>query len=235
MKSYDASTDLEDHLFAFLTHMCPQTATNAIRCKTFSMFLEGRTRQWFQRLPPRSIRSFGQLALLFTIQFVSSRIFSKNIAYLMVVHKKSEKSLREYMVRFNNESLQIRNRNDNAIIAASLTGCMYNSYIRNSLKNLLSLLDRAHEMANVEKIDRLKSEQEKLKDERSKKKIDLIDMQGSLSQKNIFDWLLRDRTLEGERGWTPLTTPKVQILTIMKVEGLSRPLKKLSDSKNKRN
>lgn len=45
MKSYDATTDPEDHLFAFLTQMRLQMAADAIRCKTFPMFLEGKTRQ----------------------------------------------------------------------------------------------------------------------------------------------------------------------------------------------
>ena len=75
MKSYDATTDPEDHLFVFMTQMRLQTAVDAVRCKTFPMFLEGRARQWFQGLPPRSIRSFTQLARLFSAQFISSRAF----------------------------------------------------------------------------------------------------------------------------------------------------------------
>ena len=42
MKSYEATTDPEDHLFAFLTQMRLQTAADEIRCKTFPMFLERR-------------------------------------------------------------------------------------------------------------------------------------------------------------------------------------------------
>ncbi|CDP14835.1 unnamed protein product [Coffea canephora] len=58
-----------DHLLAFLTQMRLQTASDAIRCKTFPMFLKRKTRQWFQGLPPRSIRSFSQLARLFPVLF----------------------------------------------------------------------------------------------------------------------------------------------------------------------
>nr|XP_027077074.1 uncharacterized protein LOC113700839 [Coffea arabica] len=122
MKSYDATTDPEDHLFAFLTQMRLQTAADAVRCKTFPMFLEGKARQWFQGLPPRSVRSFSQLARLFAAQFVSSRAYSKTTAHLMTVHQGSEESLREYMVRFNNESLQVRDRDDKVVMAAFVNG-----------------------------------------------------------------------------------------------------------------
>ena len=122
MKSYDATTDLEDQLFAFLTYMRLQTAANAVRCKIFPMFLEGKAHKWFQGLPPRSIQSFTQLARLFSAQFVSSRAFSKNTAHLMTIHQSPEKSLREYMVGFNNESLQIQDRNDKVIMTAFING-----------------------------------------------------------------------------------------------------------------
>ena len=122
MKSYDATTDPEDHLFAFLTQMRLQTAADAVRCKTFPMFLEGKARQWFQGLPPRSVRSFSQLARLFAAQFVSSRAYSKTTAHLMTVHQRPEESLREYMVRFNNESLQVRDRDDKVVMAAFVNG-----------------------------------------------------------------------------------------------------------------
>ena len=40
MKSYNATTDPEDLLFAFLTKLRLQTAADAVRCKIFSIFLE---------------------------------------------------------------------------------------------------------------------------------------------------------------------------------------------------
>ena len=85
MKPYDVTTDPEDHLFIFFTHMHLQTAASVIRCKTFPMFLVGKVRQWFQGLPPRSIRSFSQLARLFAAQFFSSRSFFTSTIHLITV------------------------------------------------------------------------------------------------------------------------------------------------------
>nr|AJE29373.1 putative gag protein [Coffea canephora] len=167
MKSYDATTDPEDHLFTFLTQMRLQTAADAVRCKTFPMFLEGKARQWFQGLPPRSVRSFSQLARLFSAQFISSRAFSKSTAHLMTVQQRSEESLREYMVRFNNESLQIRDRDDKVVMAAFINGLrkqkLYTEFVEKPPKSVREMLDRAHEKANAVEANRLKGEQEKLR------------------------------------------------------------------------
>ncbi|XP_027082153.2 uncharacterized protein [Coffea arabica] len=142
-----------------------QTTPDAIKCKTFPMFLEGRARQWFRGLPSRSIRSFAQLARLFATQFVSSRAFSKNTAHLMAIQQKPEESLREYMIRFNNKSLQVRDRDDKVVMAAFINGLhvqkLYREFVEKPPKSIREMLDRAHERANAEKANRLKSEQER--------------------------------------------------------------------------
>nr|XP_027109351.1 uncharacterized protein LOC113729226 [Coffea arabica] len=149
-----------------MTQMHLQKAADAVRCKTFPMFLEGRARQWFQGLPPRSIRSFTQLARLFSAQFVSSRAFSKSTAHLMTIQQRAEESLREYMVRFNNESLQVRDRDDKVVMAAFINGLrkqrLYTEFVERPPKSVREMLDRAHERANAVEANRLKGEQEKL-------------------------------------------------------------------------
>ena len=125
------------------------------------MFLEGKARQWFQGLPPRSVRSFSQLARLFSTQFISSRVFSKSTAHLMTIHQKPEESLRGYMVRFNNESLQVRDRDDKVVMAAFINGLrkqkLYNEFVERPPKSVREMLNRAHEKANAEEANRLKS------------------------------------------------------------------------------
>ncbi|XP_027172230.1 uncharacterized protein LOC113771881 [Coffea eugenioides] len=154
MKSYDATTDSEDHLFAFLTQMRLQTAADAVRYKTFPMFLEGKARQWFQGLPPRSIQSFTQLARLFSAQFVSSRAFSKSTAHLMTIQQRPEEFLREYLVSFNNESLQVRDRDDKVVMTAFINGLrkqkLYTELVERPPKSVREMLDRAHKKANAE-------------------------------------------------------------------------------------
>nr|XP_027118612.1 uncharacterized protein LOC113735828 [Coffea arabica] len=238
MKSYDATTDPEDHLFAFMTQMRLQTAADAVRCKTFPMFLEGKTRQWFQGLPPRSIRSFAQLARLFAAQFVSSRAFFKSTAHLMTIQQKPEESLREYMVRCNNESLQVRDRDDKVVMAAFINGLrkqkLYTELVERPPKSAREMLDRAHEKANAEEANRLKSAQERLRDDKRRRGADQVDARPSQGRKSAYDRLPRSRPIGGDKPWTTLTAPRARVLAVMEQEGLSRPPRPLGGDKSRR-
>nr|XP_027067682.1 uncharacterized protein LOC113693326 [Coffea arabica] len=238
MKSYDATTDPEDHLFAFLTQMRLQTAADAVRCKTFPMFLEGKARQWFQGLPPRSVRSFSQLARLFAAQFISSRAYSKITAHLMTVHQGSEESLREYMVRFNNESLQVRDRDDKVVMAAFVNGLrkqkLYTEFVERPPKSVREMLDRAHEKANAEEANRLKGAQERLRDDKRRKGADLGESRPGQGRKSAPERLPRSRPWEKEKTWTSLTAPRARVLAVMEQQGISRPPRPLGSDKTQR-
>ncbi|XP_071926285.1 uncharacterized protein [Coffea arabica] len=238
MKSYDATTDPEDHLFAFLTQMRLQTAADAVRCKTFPMFLEGKARQWFQGLPPRSVRSFSRLARLFAAQFVSSRAYSKTTAHLMTVHQGPEESLREYMVRFNNESLQVRDRDDKVVMAAFVNGLrkqkLYTEFVERPPKSVREMLDRAHEKANAEEANRLKGVQERLRDDKRRKGADLGEPRPGQDRKSVSERLPRSRPWEKEKTWTSLTAPRARVLAVMEQQGISRPPRPLGGDKIQR-
>ncbi|XP_027182048.1 uncharacterized protein LOC113780448 [Coffea eugenioides] len=226
--------DIEDYPLP----MRLQTAADAVRCKTFPMFLEGKARQWFQGLPPRSIRSFSQLARLFPAQFVSSRAFSKSTTHLMTVHQAPEESLRQYMVRFNNKSLQIRDRDDKVVMAAFVNGLrkqkMYTEFVEKPPKSVREMLDRAHEKANAKEANRLKGAQERLRDDRRRKSTELGDAPPGQGRKNTFDLLLRSRPFEKEKAWTSLTAPRARVIVVMEQESLSRPPRPLADDKSQR-
>nr|XP_027088503.1 uncharacterized protein LOC113709849 [Coffea arabica] len=238
MKPYDATTDPEDHLFVFMTQMRLQTAADAVRCKTFPMFLEGRARQWFQGLPPRSISSFTQLARQFSAQFVSSRAYSKSTAHLMTIQQKPEESLREYMVRFNNESLQVRDRDDKVVMAAFINGLrkqkLYTELVERPPKSVREMLDRAHEKANAEEANRLKSAQEKLRDDKRRRGADQVRARPDQGRKIAYDRLPRSRPMGEDKSWTGLTAPRARVLAVMEQEGLSRPPRPLAGDKSRR-
>nr|XP_027122163.1 uncharacterized protein LOC113739118 [Coffea arabica] len=162
---YDASTDPEDHLSVFLTHMRLQTAADEIRCKTFPMFLKGRARLWFKGLAPGSIRNFPELVRQFVAQFVSSKTYSKNAAHLMAIRQKPDESLRNFMARFNTESLQIRDKDEKVVMAAFMNGLwaeeLFYKLAEKPPGDLEEFLTRAHAAANAEEAARLKSESDR--------------------------------------------------------------------------
>ncbi|XP_071932910.1 uncharacterized protein [Coffea arabica] len=162
---YDASTDPEDHLSIFLTHMRLQTAADEVRCKTFPMFLKGKARLWFQGLAPGSIRNFPELARQFAAQFVSSKTYAKNATHLMSIRQRPDESLRNFMTRFNAESLQVRDKNEKVVMAAFMNGIrveeLFYDLAEQPPKNLEQLLTRAHAAVNVEEAARLKKESDR--------------------------------------------------------------------------
>nr|XP_027093641.1 uncharacterized protein LOC113714043 [Coffea arabica] len=182
---YDASTDPEDHLSVFLTHMRLQTTADEVRCKTFPMFLKGKARLWFQGLKPGSIRSFPELARQFAAQFVSSKVYARNATHLMSIRQRPDESLRNFMTRFNAESLQGRG----ALLRPGQEASV----------NLEELLRRAHEAANAEEAGRLKKESDRELGDRKDRKTP--QRQGSRQEKRLRP------ALEGEDPCSA-TTPR---------------------------
>ncbi|XP_027152060.1 uncharacterized protein LOC113752123 [Coffea eugenioides] len=142
-----------------------QTAADEIRCKTFPMFLKGKARLWFQGLAPGSIRNFPELARQFVAQFVPSKTYSKNATHLMTIRQRPDKSLRNFMTRFNAESLQIRDKDEKVVMAAFMNGLrveeLYYMLVEKPPGDLEELLTPAHAAANAEEATRLKRESDR--------------------------------------------------------------------------
>ncbi|KAI5338102.1 hypothetical protein L3X38_017373 [Prunus dulcis] len=62
---------------------------------------------WFHTLPSGSIRSFKELAFLFTKEYTSYRMIKKNPNYLFNLFKKHDESLGEYIKRLKAEKENI--------------------------------------------------------------------------------------------------------------------------------
>ncbi|XP_071909730.1 uncharacterized protein [Coffea arabica] len=239
---YDASTDPEGHLSVFLTNMCLQTAADEIRCKTFPMFLKGKARLWFQGLAPRSIRNFPELARQFVARFVSSKTYSKNATHLMAIRQRPDESLRNFMTRFNTESLQVRDKDEKVVMAAFVNGLRIEEFFyklaEEPPENLEELLSRAHVAANAEEAGRLKKKSDRELGDR-KGRTNPPEGKDVPAKKNVFDRLSREKALAPpplpEKGCTPLTRPRVQILAVMEAEGQGDRRPKMGTPRNKRN
>ncbi|XP_071913927.1 uncharacterized protein [Coffea arabica] len=239
---YDTSTDPEDHLSVFLTHMRLQTAADEVRCKTFPMFLKGKARLWFQGLKPGSIRSFPELARQFATQFVSSKVYARNATHLMSIRQRPDESLRNFMTRFNAESLQVRDKDEKVVMAAFTNGLRVEELFYDLAKkppvNLEELLRRAHEAANAEEAGRLKKESDRELGDR-KGRTNPPEGKDVPSKKNVFDRLSKEKAPALapllEETYTLLTRPRAQILAVMEAEGLGDRPPKMGTPRNKRN
>nr|XP_027086512.1 uncharacterized protein LOC113708248 [Coffea arabica] len=242
IEMYDASIDPKDHLSVFLTHMQLQTAADEIRCKTFPMFLKGKAQLWFQGLAPRSIRSFPELARQFVAQFVSSKTYAKNATHLMSISQKPDESLRNFMTRFNAESLQVRDKDEKVVMVAFTNGLRIEELFYELAKkppvNLEELLTRAQAAANAEEAGRLKKESDREFGDR-KGRTNPPEGKDASAKKNVFDRLSKEKAPAPpplpEKSYTPLTWPRAQILAVMEAEGLGDRPPKMGTPRNKRN
>ncbi|CAN6680623.1 unnamed protein product [Malus baccata var. baccata] len=80
---------------------------DSLMCKIFATTLQGEAQDWFHTFPPRSIRSFDDLSLVFTKEYSSYRSIKKKSNHLFNVKKNPRESLRDYVKRFKIEKVKI--------------------------------------------------------------------------------------------------------------------------------
>nr|XP_027076063.1 uncharacterized protein LOC113699918 [Coffea arabica] len=111
---------------------------------------------------------------------------------------------------------------------------LYTELVEKPPKSVREMLDRAHEKANAEEANRLKSAQERLRDDKRRKGADQVDARTGLGRKSTYDRPPRSRHLGGDKPWTALTAPRTRVLAVMEQEGLSRPPRPLGGDKSRR-
>nr|XP_027120537.1 uncharacterized protein LOC113737512 [Coffea arabica] len=105
-------------------------------------------------------------------------------------------------------------------------------------KNLEELLTRAHAAANAQEAARLKRESDREFGDR-RGRGNPPEIKDGQTRKNVFDRLSKDKAPAQpplpEKGYTPLTRPRAQILAVMEAEGLGGRPPKMGTPRNKRN
>ncbi|XP_048443373.1 uncharacterized protein LOC125478797 [Pyrus x bretschneideri] len=120
--SFKGDRDLERHLKHYQSTMILYRSKDALMCKIFAITLQGEAQDWFHTLPPRSIRSFNDLSLVFTKEYSSYHSIKKKSDHLFNVKKNPKKSLRDYVKRFKMEKAKIVVCDDSIASAAFQKG-----------------------------------------------------------------------------------------------------------------
>ncbi|KAL0383201.1 UNVERIFIED_CONTAM: hypothetical protein Scaly_0607400 [Sesamum calycinum] len=82
--------------------------TDPINAKLFVTTLIGKAQEWFTNLSSGSIESFGQLIQKFAFYFASRRKVKRSTTYLFAIRQREDESLKSFMGRFNNETLEVQ-------------------------------------------------------------------------------------------------------------------------------
>ncbi|GFZ06564.1 hypothetical protein Acr_18g0007340 [Actinidia rufa] len=80
------------------------------------------TRSWFKKLSPKTLDSFGNLDRIFVANFMSCRVREKNTSHFFTVHQKDGKSLKNYIMHFNQTVLEVEDHNDKVVVMAMMEG-----------------------------------------------------------------------------------------------------------------
>ncbi|XP_071923109.1 uncharacterized protein [Coffea arabica] len=160
--SYDGRGDPEDHIHAFISAFRLYCIPDPVICRAFPVFLRGTARKWFWGLEPRSISTLGELVERFLHRFISSRPTTRTSAYLLNMQQNPGESLRSYVQRFHEESVQIPDPNEQVTIAAfthGLVSGVFNTGIHKKYpRTLHELWLKVEKGIQAEDLNRMKKE-----------------------------------------------------------------------------
>jgi len=106
---YDGTTDPDEHMDAYTTHMSLYTTDDAVLCQVFPTSRKGGALSWFTKLPPNSIDIFETLVAKFDVQFTNSRPHHLTSIALVSIRQEKGESLRKFIDQFRKVAMSIRN------------------------------------------------------------------------------------------------------------------------------
>ncbi|XP_071906205.1 uncharacterized protein [Coffea arabica] len=234
---YDGRGDPEDHIHAFISAFRLHCIPDPIICRAFPVFLRGTARKWFWALEPKSISTLGELVEKFLHRFVSSRPTTRTSTYLLTVQQNPGESLRSYVQRFHEESVQIPDPNEQITIAAFTHGIVagvFNTGIHKKYpRTLHELLLKVEKGIQVEDLNRMKKEVQANRpkvDPRKGKDAGRTEagtgsgfQSPGRDRRSVFDRISKGKSPIPEFELTPLNATRSQVLsTAMISKGRSR-------------
>ncbi|XP_072054170.1 uncharacterized protein [Arachis hypogaea] len=109
LEPYKGFGDPQAHIKKFQSMMFFNGPKNEpVLCRAFPTYLDGAALLWFSKLPEGSISSFEDLARSFIDYFAASRIYVHGSDYLGTIKQGQHESLKDYMTRFADATMEIQ-------------------------------------------------------------------------------------------------------------------------------
>ncbi|KAL0303534.1 UNVERIFIED_CONTAM: Gag-Pol polyprotein [Sesamum radiatum] len=122
LPKYDGTKDPQEHVAAFELVMNLYGQSSAINAKLFVTTLTGKAQEWFTSLPSGGIETFDQLIQKFTFHFASKRKQKRSATYLFNIRQGENESLKNFIGRFNNETLEVQDLRIDMIVSILIHG-----------------------------------------------------------------------------------------------------------------
>nr|GEX44781.1 reverse transcriptase domain-containing protein [Tanacetum cinerariifolium] len=108
IKTYDGTGDPDDHLKIFESAATIENWPKPVWCHMFNSTLVGNTRNWFSKLPRRSIDGFEELRRAFCLNFTQRKKCAKNPVELARVKQRQGESTSAYVERYKDECIHVK-------------------------------------------------------------------------------------------------------------------------------
>ncbi|VFQ94055.1 unnamed protein product [Cuscuta campestris] len=117
IKTYNGTTDPQDHLSKFYASMEAAAAPDEVKCRCFLATLEGSACDWFNRLPKGTIDDWDTLAEKFLTHFAANRRQRLPYSHLLNICIRKGEKVRDFIVRWEKEARDVYGADDQALVA----------------------------------------------------------------------------------------------------------------------
>ncbi|XP_027096004.1 uncharacterized protein [Coffea arabica] len=199
-------------------------------------------------LEARSISTLGELVEKFLHRFVSSRPTTKISTYLLNIQQNSGESLRSYVQRFQDESVQISDPNEQVTIAVFTNGFVVETFhtVRHKKypRTLQDLWLKVEKDIQTEDLNHMKKEAQVIRSRSDPRRRESNgsevrnsrDLQSlGRDRRSVFDRIAKGKPPVLEAELTPLNTNRSHVLSVMDQNGLGRATPKMNGKKERRN
>ena len=128
---YDGTTDPDEHMDAYTTHMNLYTVDDAVLCRVFPTSLKGGALSWFTKLPPNFVNCFETLVAKFDTQFATSRPHHITSIAMVGIRQEKGESLRKLIDWFDKVTMSIWNLSPDVVMHHMLTTLRSGSFADN--------------------------------------------------------------------------------------------------------
>ena len=136
LKPFDKLKDPLDHLNTFKITLGLQQPSDKILYRSFPTTLKGVAKEWFSKLPTSSIDNFKQLSSSFLRHFVSGQCLKRPTDHLLTIRQGEKETLRSYVTRFIQETLEMDEANDKVQLMIFNAGLKPGEFMVSLAKNL---------------------------------------------------------------------------------------------------
>ncbi|KAL2228553.1 UNVERIFIED_CONTAM: hypothetical protein Sindi_1835000 [Sesamum indicum] len=160
LPKYDGVKDPQEHVSAFDLVMNLYGQSDSIKAKLFVTTLTEKVQEWFTSLPAGSIDSHEQLVQKFIFHFASKRKQKRSVTYLFTIRQKDNETLKNFMGRFNNETLEVQVLRIDMMVSILIHGLKKGPFAcalaRDPPTNVEQLMRLAQKYINKEEMNAMK-------------------------------------------------------------------------------